>query len=80
MTTVVEFPSSEQAQDDLIIQRQLAEAIHRSLAALTYEALTDEMALLLVRLAVAQLLRQASDDRELERATPLSRRDAALPD
>jgi hypothetical protein len=49
--------SVKQARDDQIVQRDLGEAIRRSIASVIYDPLPEPMMLLWVKLAVAQLRR-----------------------
>ncbi len=54
MAAAAELPSTDEMQDDLIIQRKLAEALHPSLAAVTCQPLPSQIALLLLHLAFAE--------------------------
>jgi hypothetical protein len=54
MTTTTALRSKEQAQDERIIQSELGKAIHHSLKTILQDPLPNRMALLLLRLALAQ--------------------------
>lgn len=54
MPTVAELLAEERAQDELIIQGALGKVINQSLSAIVHEPLPNEMALLLLQLALAE--------------------------
>ncbi|MEK4034189.1 hypothetical protein WOC76_13005 [Methylocystis sp. IM3] len=54
MTTMDALRLEEQAQDERMIQSQLGKAIHHSLKTIIQEPLPNRMALLLLRLALAE--------------------------
>lgn len=57
MATVDELRSFEQAQDDLLVQRKLAEAMHVSLAGVKNEPIPHQIALLLLQVGMAELIK-----------------------
>lgn len=61
--------NSDQAQDELLIQRELAKAMRLSLAAVTKEPLSVAIVRLLMQLALKEFLRSADgDERALQRS------------
>lgn len=57
MTTMAEFLSKEQEKDERIIQSELGKAIHQSFQAIVREQLPNRMALLLLQLAAAEVVK-----------------------
>lgn len=61
--------NSDQAQDELLIQQELAKAMRQSLAAVTNEPLSVAIVQLLMQLALKELLRSSGrDERGLQRS------------
>ncbi|MGJ0510451.1 MAG: hypothetical protein ACR652_25675 [Methylocystis sp.] len=58
---------SVETQDQLLIQRQLGDALRGSFEALTLETLPDQVSLLLLQLALAELIKQMRNPEEGER-------------
>ncbi len=71
MTTVAKLHSIERAPDDWIIE-SIGEAIRQSLQAIIHEPIPDRMALLLLRLALAEVINPGNEpETELDKARRL---------
>ncbi len=58
----VKLIASANASDQLLIQRQLGDGIRGSFEAITLETLPDQISLLLLQLALAELVKEMRDD------------------
>ncbi|WP_424362881.1 hypothetical protein [Methylocystis parvus] len=64
MTTMAEVLSKEREKDERIIQSELGKAIHQSFQAIVREQVPNRMALLLLQLAAAQVVKPHCRARE----------------
>jgi hypothetical protein len=67
-------PINDDDQASLVFQREVGKALRRSLKAATCEPLPQQIALLLLRLALAESLQAAVEEDENKGERPLGRR------